>query len=357
MKSTNKTKERAATAQINYRATFTGGVFATPIMFNPSADDLRRIKEIPAEYDVKEPNYERVIKEENYRIVNLLCKFNPNKALKLKNPAYSDEVYVDYKFYISNRPVVGKNSGKTQIIDAHNQNAWILLSGKSSIEKQVTAAQAQDSPYSDKDPIRRINPATARIAMQGEVALYDLVFKMSTLDKHRINDDEPEKSTRLDDFVLGENPTEVINNIFNGEYTALNMLTAQSEDDFEGKEYFVKDGENNPLGLFLGVRPNQDRDKLYHDVLAPFTAFPVGFEATFRTTDRTNDYSDIVVAGNKLGESKLSKKAVEHLTHDEYPWSSFWGNSLDFQEVTVDDLPEEEGSITPPPTVTDDLPF
>ena len=357
MRSTNKTKERSEQAQINYRATFTGGVFTTPIMFNPTADDLRRIKNIPDTITIKDPKYDRVIKDENYRVVSLLCKFNPNKALKLKQPRYKSEVYVDYKIYISDRPVVGKTSGKTQIIDAHNQNGWVLLSGKASLEKQVLKAQEQDSPYSDKDPLRRINAATARVAMQGEVALYDLVFRMSTLDKHRINEDEPEKTTRLDDFVLGENPTEVINNIFNGEYTALNMLCASNGQDFEGKEYFVKGEVNNPLGLFLGVRPNQDGDRLFHDVLAPFTVFPVGFEATYRVTDRTNSYDDIVVAGNKLGDSKLGKKAVEHLTHEDYPWSSFWGNSLKFQEITVEDIPVEGGDVEAPDNSADDLPF
>jgi hypothetical protein len=356
MKSTNRTKESSERANINYRATFTGAVYATPIMFNPSAADLRRIKDIPAEFEVNEPNYERVIKENDYRIISLLCKFNPNKALKLKQNAYGEEVFVDYRIYISNRAVVGKTSGKTQVIDCHNQNAWILLSGKTSLEKQILKAQQADSQYHDGDPIRRINAATARIARQGEVALYDLVFRMSTLDRHRINEEDESKTTRLDEFYLGEDPVEVIENIFNGEYTALNMLMADNAQDFEGKEYFVKNGENNPLGIFLGVRPNQDGDKIYHDVLAPFTVFPVGFEATFRATDRLNDYSDIIVAGNKLGESKLSKKAVAHLTHDEYPWSSFWGNSLSFQEVTIDDLPKEESAVTPPPA-NDDLPF
>ena len=187
--------------------------------------------------------------------------------------------------------------------------------------------------------------------------MYDLVFRMSTLDRHRINEEDDSKSTRLDEFTLGENPVEVIDNIFNGEYTALNMLMAENPQDFTGKEYFVKDGQNNPLGLFLGVRPNQDGDRLFHDVLAPFTVFPVGFEATFRVTDRTNNYDDIIVAGNKLGDSKVSKKAVEHLTHDEYPWSSFWGNSLSFQEVTIDDLPSEGDTDVSAPETNDDVPF
>ena len=356
MKSTNRTKKFSERTQLNFKATFTGGVFATPIIFNPNADDLRRIKNIPEEYDVKEPDYSRVIQDKEYRTVSLLLKFDPNEAMKLKTPKYGGDTFVKYDIYVSDRPVIGGKSGKTQVIDCHNQNGWLKLSGKKSIKDQLTAAQADDSPYHPGDPMRKMDPETVRIARQGEVALYDLVFKMSTLDKHRINNDEPEKSTRLDDFRLGENPTKVIENIFNGDYTALNMLMADNPQDFEGKEFFVKDGKNNELGIFLGVRPNQDGDKIYQDVLAPFTVFPVGIEATFRPTDRNYDYTDTKFNGVKLTKTKLNKKAVEYLTHEEYPWKSFWNNSFDFQEVTVDDLPQNQ-TETESVVIDDDVPF
>ena len=45
----------------------------------------------------------------------MLCKFNPNETLKLKVPAYANEVYINYNLYISNRPVTGANSGKANI--------------------------------------------------------------------------------------------------------------------------------------------------------------------------------------------------------------------------------------------------
>lgn len=363
MKSTNRTKKQAERTNINYRATFTGTVFATPVMFNPTADDLRRIKNIREDFDVNEPDYSRTIKDNEYRVVSLLLKYNPNKALKLKQQAYPNDMFVPYNIYISDRPVVGSNSGKTQIIDCHNQNAWIKLEGKTSLKKQIEKAQTPESPYADGDPLRRINPDTARIARQGEVALYDLVFKMSTLDKHKIYEEEPERSTRLDDFKLGENPTEVIENIFKGEYTALNMLIASNEQDFEGKDFFVdaKTGENNRVGIMLGVRSNDSGDRLYQEVLAPFTAFPVGFEAMYRPTDRTFNYEDEFSNGVALTESKLNKKAVDHMTHEEYPWKCFWNNSFKFQEVTVEDLEEKETTTAPPADATadadDDLPF
>lgn len=356
MKSTNRTKKFSERTQLNFKATFTGSVFATPIIFNPTAADVRRIKNIPEEYNVTEPDYNRVIQDKEYRTVSLLLKFDPNKAMKLKSPIYGTDTFVKYDIYVSDRPVVGAKSGKTQVIDCHNQNGWVKFSGKKSIKDQLILAQADDSPYHPGDPMRKLDPETVRIARQGEVALYDLVFKMSTLDKHRINDDEPEKSTRLDDFRLGENPSEVIENIFNGDYTALNMLMADNSQNFEGKEFFVKNDKNNELGIFLGVRPNQDGDKIYQDVLAPFTVFPVGIEATYRPTDRNYDYTDTMFNSVKLTKTKLNKKAVEYLTHEEYPWKSFWNNSFDFKEVTVDDLPQNQ-TETESAVVDDELPF
>ena len=50
------------------------------------------------------------------------------------------------------------------------------------------------------------------------------------------------------------------------------------------------------------------------------------------------------------------KKAVEYLTHDEYPWKSFWNNSFDFKEVTVDDLPQNQ-TETESAVVDEELPF
>lgn len=358
MKSTNKTKNAAVTSQINFKALFTGEVYATPVAFNPTAADLRRLKSIPEEWDINEPEYTRVIKDNDYGIVSLLLKFNPNDALKLKAKQYSDDVFVEYKIFVSNRPVVGNASGKTQLIDCHNQHGWVKLDGEGTLAQQVKAAQAEDSPYHPGDPMRKLNPDTCRTAKQGEVALYDLVFKMSTLDRHRINEDEPAKSTRLDEFKLGENPEKTFENIVNGDCTALNMLLASSTADFDARDYFVKEGVNNKVGIFLGVRPNQSNDKIYQDVLAPFTVAAVGFEAMFRPTDREWDYTAITHDGVALGKSKLSRDAVKHLTDEKYAWPAYWNSSFKFQEITIDDLPsgEVETEIVDAPK-NDDLPF
>lgn len=335
MKSTNNTKQRSEKQDINYRAAFTGGVMTRPMMFNPSAEQIRALKNLPEDFNVNEPNYTQTIKGEEYRRISLWCEFNPNKALKLKKAQYSDKVHVKYEIFVSDRNVVGAKSGKTQIMDTHNQSAWIKLSGKKSLENQILDAQKQDSPYKENDPLRRMDPANSRIAKQGEVALYQLIFNMSTLDEHRPNED-PNKSRELHEFKLGEDPTKTIENMFHGDLTSLNMLLASSEQDFEGKEYFLDEDQNNELGLFLGV--SEDSGRLYQRTFSPFTVSPVSYITTFRKTDRVNDYT-----AEKLGESKLRPEAVRVLTNEDYPWNDFWNNSLDFQEVTIEMYEDAKG--------------
>ena len=137
------------------------------------------------------------------------------------------------------------------------------------------------------------------------------------------------------------------------------MLLASNDQDFEGKSFFVNSsGENNKIGLFLGVRPSASGDRIYQDVLAPFTVGAVGYEAVTRPSDRINDYTDVYSNGVALGKSKLNKKAVEAMTDEKYAWSCFWNNSFDFQEVTLEDLPSAESEVVNnTPTYSDDLPF
>jgi len=46
MKSTNNTKQRSEKQDINYRAAFTGGVMTRPMMFNPSAEQIRAFEKL-----------------------------------------------------------------------------------------------------------------------------------------------------------------------------------------------------------------------------------------------------------------------------------------------------------------------
>ena len=50
MKSTNKTANSAQQSNINFKALFTGETYVTPVMFNPSAEDLRKIKNVREDF-------------------------------------------------------------------------------------------------------------------------------------------------------------------------------------------------------------------------------------------------------------------------------------------------------------------
>lgn len=344
MKSTKKTQNRAESQSINFKAVFSGAAQVTPVRFNPTAEELREIKNIKEEFEVKDPNYTRTIKGEDFAVVSLLAKFNPNKEMKLTKNAYSENVFVHYDILCQNKAVVGAKSGKTQIIDEHNQSAWIKLEGKATLAKQIEKVQEEKdfNKYKDKDGIYKINSKTARIAKVGEVALYQLIFDMSTLDEHRPNTENPEKGSSLDEFKLGDDPTKTFENICNGDVSALNMLLIDSKDQYEAREYFMKGDEQNTIGVILGVR--ESNEKMYQDVLSPSPFMPR--RCTWRATDRMQQY--------QFGEARVSKETVEQLLDENYPWTSYWSNDLDFREVTSLPKVEVQTVVT---KKNDDLPF
>ena len=346
MKSTNKTEQRSQQSEINYKAIFSGAALVTPVCFNPTAEQLRAIKNIKAEYEVTEPDYHATMKDgEVYSVVSLLCKFNPNEILKLKKNEYANEVFVNYKVFLKNEDRVGAASGKTQVIDEHNQSAWIKLSGKTSLSKQIEKVQAEQdyNQYKDKDSIYKINAKTARIAKVGEVALYDLIFAMSTLDEHRINAENPAKSTTLDEFKIGEDPSKTFENICEGDVSALDMFLVTNSDEFDGSDFFYKNGVQNKLGVVLGAREKDG--KLYQDILTPSPKAPN--KCTFRPSDMMRQYT--------FGESRVAKETVENMTNADYPWASHWGGNLDFK---VQLAPVAEAAVkTEVKESSDDLPF
>ena len=345
MKSTNKTTQRQANASVDFKAIFSGAALVTPICFNPTAEQLRTLKNIPADREVNEQEYKANLKDgEVYSVVNLLCKFNPNEILKTKGE-FSDNVYVNYKILCQNKERVGGASGKTQVIDEHNQSAWVKLAGKTTLCKQIEKIQEdQDfAAYKEKDSVFKINAKTARIAKVGEVALYQLVFDMSVLDEHRPNKENPDKGTTLETFALSENPTKTFENICEGDVSSLNMLLASSKDEFDAAEFFHKDGVQNKIGVVLGMREKDG--KTYQDILCPSPKAPA--RCTWRPSDMMRPYP--------FGEYRVAKETVENITNADYPWSSHWGGNLDFK---VQEMPKVEAVVKNKVVAkNDDLPF
>ncbi|NRB64689.1 MAG: hypothetical protein HRU40_16955, partial [Saprospiraceae bacterium] len=102
MKSTSNTINRANKANVT-KGKFTGEVLLTPICFNPTSEELRKIKNVPEEFDVKTPDYSSVvtIQDVDYKKLYLLCSFNPNEILETDK--YQDVVYVYYELFLSDQ--------------------------------------------------------------------------------------------------------------------------------------------------------------------------------------------------------------------------------------------------------------
>jgi len=157
MKSTKKTQQRAEKSNINFRAKFAGETLVTPVMFNPSGDDIKKIKSLPEDMTITDPTYKRTLKmyedgekvEKEYSVLSLLCSFNPNAILKSK--AYPQSMFVNYDILVSPEQVKGRDklddnknpivgTAKYQVIDDHNQSGWVLIKKKQSVKDAVQEA-------------------------------------------------------------------------------------------------------------------------------------------------------------------------------------------------------------------------
>lgn len=347
MKSSKKTQERAENSNINYRAVFAGETLVTPIMFNPNAEQIKTIKNLPEDFDVNEPEYARTItingEEKTFSVISLYTKFNPNEALGVEKQ-YSDSVVIPFELLLSPNPVKGKNSGKYQIIDESNVTAWVRVPDKRKKLSETIKEQIDTNEYSQYDSIHKINPETARIACVGEVALYQLIFDLSTLDPHR-----PDKDMELTEFKLGENPTETFKNICNGDVTVLNDLMQYTGSTNELMELFVTNGNQNQLGVFLGGRPNSDHTRLYQTVMTAATQVNITYRSTFRPFDPKMEKNGM----ENLGETQMPKEALKVLVDENYPWQSEWGGTLALKEIKLSDVKENETEIEE----DSDLPF
>lgn len=344
MKSTKKTQARAAKAQVNYKARFSGETITTPVLFNPTAEEIRKIKELPEGMDIREPSYKKTIKGDEYSLISLLLQYNPNKLLKLKDKPYSDKMFVNYVVHCSPEFVQGAKSGKWQVIDQSNEHAWVTIEDDQSVEDAVITA-VKSGTYNDYDKIHKVDAQTARKACVGEVALYSLVFNMSTLDPN-----VPNKDMELTGFKFGDDPTETFKNFCEGDLTPLNNLMVLNDAVVDEKEFFITNGKQNSLGVFLGVRGNDDNTVMYQDIMYPLTFMNVFTPSTFRPTSYNREVSGF----EDLGKTRLDRDAVKWLKAEKYAWSSEWGGSLNFKEMSLTDLRTAEDNDD---DGDDDLPF
>lgn len=339
MKSTSNTINRANKANVT-KGKFTGEVLLTPICFNPTSEELRKIKNVPEEFDVKTPDYSSVvtIQDVDYKKLYLLCSFNPNEILETDK--YQDVVYVYYELFLSDQEIISKNNSSL-VIDEHNQNSWVKRDGKKGAKTLVKAAQAEGSGYKEKHPIHKIDANTARFAKIGEIELQQLIFDLSTLDRHNPTSKNP---SELIEFKLGENPSETFSHICEGEVSSINKFMGKfNSKPFPGREYFINEkGENNKIGgmLILDINSN-DPSIQYQKVLGSSPFYWLTDTHTFRPTDRVNKYE-----AQGLEESRLKKKTIERLIDEDYAIKSYWGDSLLFTVFDSKKAKEENENVS-----------
>lgn len=354
MKGTNKQQQRAERANINYKAKFTGETLVRPITFNPNGEQIKTIKSLPETFDVTDPTYTRNVYlyendekvEKEFTVLSLMCSYNPNELLGVENQ-YSDEMFVNYEIYISPEQVKGKdkkdsdgniipNSAKYQLIDDHNQTAWVVIKPKQKIADAIKAAK-EDSTTSPYDSVHKIDPKTARIACVGEVALYQLLFNMSNFDEHK-----PDKEQYLNEFVISDKPTESFKNLCAGNFEELNKFCKFSAENDDYGDFFFPNGEQNMIGLLLSVQVNKDGTTLYQSCYRTETERNIYINCTFRPISRLYDLKDSPLGKN----TRLPKELIKHLTDKKYPWRGEFGGTLAFKEMTLDMIKENESLVT-----------
>jgi hypothetical protein len=233
---------------INFRAVFTGVVDATPVLFNPTKQQLIQIKNVPQERQqyVFEKNYVGVYKRDGKKQsrLELLLRIHPNELLarkdkdkKIIKKEYIDDYYFPISITISDEDELSKGGeGKSQKYRFINENL------------QSTWAETLDVVKANKK-MSWFNTDTARIAKRGEVLLYNLLYAMYNFSNTKENP--------ITGFKLGEDPTETFCDLVRGDVSSLNDLI---DPDSKAFPYFSNNGEVRKIAVMLGVKESEKVD-------------------------------------------------------------------------------------------------
>jgi hypothetical protein len=230
---------------IDYKAVFTGVVDATPLCFNPTKEDLIRVKEIPEDRQdkVRDPNpYVASYTDNNgveHTRLELLCRINPNEILNEKNEAgelverYTNEHYFSVSFLIADL-AEQSSKGNYRFINESLQHTWA-----------PSLDAIKENPKMDW-----FDTGTARKAKVGEVQLYELLYAWY---KKAGSKDAPIKG-----FKLGEDASDTFAEIVSGDVSMLNDMLDSSSESFQ---YFSHDdGSVRKIAMLLGVQSTERVD-------------------------------------------------------------------------------------------------
>jgi hypothetical protein len=316
---------------------FTGEALTSLAAINPSKDEIVKLKNLEnIEDQVREPQYTGIVfpsGNTEFTKIEFMLEFDPDRILTGEES--ENKYYVSYPIFISKELGTNKAGDKIQVIDDHLNSAWIpYTEGKTATEALKAAKELGSNVYIDA-----MDDNTTRYAKSGEVNLYNFLFNMTWLPRHR-----PDKGDVLEGFVLGGDPakaSETFDKLVDGDFKILNEIT-------ETQFTRYKDGSSAKIGVLLGVKiDNNDPTnvKFYQEVYNN-PMHVCSFKETSYVSDRGNH------------KTRLSKDAYKNLVHDQYGWGHFWNNSMEFQEFdrSAYQNPGTELSDTPKQP-EDDLPF
>lgn len=299
--------------RVSNRAVFTGEALFTVEAVNPNKEQIIEIRGLEAIADrIEEPEYQDILlKSTPYTKIDFLLSFEPNKLLGVEDK-YAEKMFVNYPVFINSELSLNKSQTKVQVIDDHNQSAWV------DYEDGITPTEALtktiENSTGNTDYLTALDTKTLRFALTGEVLLYSFIFNMTTLPRH-----SPDKGQVLAGFVLGDDPTkgtETFKSIVNGNFEPVREILNSDICRYT-------DGKVAKIGGFLGVRVNNsnpDNVRFYQEIFSH--PMEVG---TFRES-----YTSGQVKNGHT--TRLSSGAFSRLTDSKYGWKHEWNNSTKFQE-------------------------
>lgn len=387
---------------LTFNQVFTGEAFVTPLIFNPNAEQLKRVKGLPDKVEVNEPNYIVEVavakgSEEKRKMlkINLLCGFNPNTMLPKpkegdKVVKYADKYFLNFDIMASSSIVTNKNRDKVMVIDGKLNSCWVECDVEKAVKLNEELKAARKSKDGDaisdaKDDASKfirtavkkaaaamgdvsygaakIDLDTVRIAREGEEPLAKLIFDMTAMSPVRYMTKEEGKKLQKEDAKKYEarkkayeefdmSMTEEIFNLFvTQKFDAVNTLIFD-----ENKEWFESDGQQCKVGVFLGARLTEDH-KVYQSCMRPSSKLCFGDYFTFKkyySSSKAQTLKDFPEYGNTFMPKETAKRIVDQ----EYGYQDIWQDSFAFQPYFVPEFTAPEESVeVESKDESDDLPF
>lgn len=383
---------------LKFNKIFTGEAFVTPLIFNPTAEQIKQFKKLPDSLEVKEPNYivEKVVNKESgekrpVRKVSLLTTFDPNKFIKHKAGEtvvkYGQNYFLNYEILISNTLVTSDKSDKMYVIDAKMNTAWVncnLEKVKALGEKLRLARKSGDATEIEdaKDEITKftrkavkeaaaamgdksygaaaIDLTTVRVCREGEDTLAKLIFDMSAIsmprymtkeDIKKLQKEDPKKcEARVKDYEEFDmsHTEEIFNMCVANRFDEVNQLIFE-----DNKEFFQSEGKQCEFGVFLGARVSDDH-KIYQSYMRPLGNF--GMECTFKKAYKAVK-SAVMDGFSAYGPTFMPKAMVKKITDANYGYSDIWQDSFVFTPYDVEEFEPAKDEVVAPKVEVDDLPF